>query len=82
MDKIIHIKQFLNIPDDDFILLTKLTYPDHVQKCDRLHKSTCYTLKPTKTINKMMPKNKNYYHIKSTDRETLAKYKDSRCSKC
>ena len=48
MDKIIHIKQFFDISDDDFILFTKLTYPDHVQKYDKLHKSTCYTLKPNK----------------------------------
>ena len=41
MDEITNPKQFSDIPDGDYILLTKLTNPDlHEQKDDRLHKST------------------------------------------
>ena len=82
MDEITSIKQLSNIPDRDCVLLTKLTYPDHIQKGDRLHKPTCYTLKLVKTNSRRMPKNKNYYHVKSTDTKTLRKYKNYRCTKC
>ena len=82
MDEITDTKQLSNIPDGDYILLTKLTNQDHIQKDDRLHKSTCSTLNPVKTNNKVMPTNKHYYHIESADREILKEYNDHRCPKC
>ena len=82
MDEITDTKQLSDIPDGDYILLTKLTYPDHIQKDDRLHKSTCSTLNPVKIDDGEMPTNKHYYHIESADKGTLDKYKNYRCTKC
>ncbi len=79
--KITSPEQLNNVPENDFVLITKLRNPIHVQKDARIHRTTCYTLKTVKS-RKSIPTNNNYYHIESRDEETLSKYKNNMCQKC
>ena len=81
MKSINDLKELNDIPEKDYVLITKLEYPDHVQQKDRIHKPKCYTLKPAKQ-RKKMPTNRNYYHIKSSEEEILNRYKNNKCPKC
>ncbi len=81
MNKITNTRQLRSISQNDFVVLTELVNPDHVNKKDRIHRSTCYVLDLAKK-QRTMPTSKNYYHVRKSQKNILKKYKAFRCVHC
>ena len=81
MNKITSIRQLKAISKNDFVVLTELANPDHVNSGDRIHRSICRTLDMTKK-KKTMPTSKHYYHVKKSQNNILRKYRKLRCPYC
>ena len=84
-------KQYHDIPDNDFILISRKPHSK-----DKLHMSTCdsfkirdillknagTTIDPDSVKDTKFKRTSIYYHIPSNDKETLIKYSDKKCGLC
>lgn len=60
----------------------KLTFSEHVQADDVLHKFDCKMLKDKVMSMAIIPTNNKYFHIKSNDEENLKKYAVKKTYRC
>ena len=91
MMEITTIKQYRNVPNDDFILLLRKPHSK-----DKLHKPTCDSLKisdillkseglkidPDFAENAKFNRNADYYHVKSNEKQILIEYNEKKCKIC
>ena len=91
MIKITTIKQYRDMPDNDFILLLRKPHSK-----DKLHKSTCTSFKihdillksegleidPDFAKNTEFKRNAVYCHVQSNEKQVLIEYNDKKCVLC